>query len=126
MTGKYYLGGKEDHKPEAPAKVLRWRFRVVGELLLAGGIVLFPDEFPEFHRRSLEVLRQPLEEGQVGGPKGIFINFSIAKMINTPFLFLILRVARAIARLEGAGDIKAARVIEAIGYRSLYRKLWPR
>jgi magnesium chelatase family protein len=35
----------------------------------------------------------------------------------------ILRVARTIADLEGAADIKAAHVIEAIGYRSLDRKL---
>jgi magnesium chelatase family protein len=38
----------------------------------------------------------------------------------------ILRVARTIADLEGAPDIKAAHVIEAIGYRSLDRKLWAR
>jgi magnesium chelatase family protein len=38
----------------------------------------------------------------------------------------ILRVARTSADLEGAADIQAAHVVEAIGYRSLDRKLWQR
>jgi len=38
----------------------------------------------------------------------------------------ILRVARTIADIEGAAQIEAAHLTEAIGYRSLDRKLWAR
>jgi magnesium chelatase family protein len=38
----------------------------------------------------------------------------------------ILRMARTIADLDGAADIRPGHLSEAIGYRSLDRKLWAR
>jgi magnesium chelatase family protein len=38
----------------------------------------------------------------------------------------ILRVARTVADLESSDRVEAQHVVEAIGYRSLDRKLWTR
>jgi magnesium chelatase family protein len=38
----------------------------------------------------------------------------------------ILRVARTVADLEGSAEVGSPHVVEAIGYRSLDRKLWTR
>ncbi len=53
------------HTATVPALVGGGLFPVPGEVSLASHGVLFLDEFPEFRRGSIEVLRQPLEEKKI-------------------------------------------------------------
>lgn len=58
-----------------------------GEISLASGGVLFLDEFPEFQKSTIEILRQPLEEGKitisrVHGSYEFPANFMMAASMN--------------------------------------------
>jgi len=44
--------------------------------------VLFLDELPDFNRKSLEVLCQPLEEGQVTVARAAFLLVAVTKPLR--------------------------------------------
>ena len=75
-----------------------------GEVTLAHRGVLFLDEFPEFEKRSIESLRQPLEEGtiSVSRAKGTFVFpascILIAAMNPCPCGYLGSKVKRCVCK----------------------------
>ncbi len=104
-----------------------------GEVSLAHNGVLFLDEFPEFRRSTLEVLRQPIEDGRVtisraaGSmtfPCAFMLVCAIEMHLSARAHDRILKVARTIADLAGADEIACGSVAEAIQYRALDRRLW--
>ncbi|MBB5395139.1 YifB family Mg chelatase-like AAA ATPase [Mucilaginibacter sp. AK015] len=83
-----------------------------GEISLAHNGVLFMDELPEFKRRVLEVLRQPLEERQIAISRASYV-------VNFPANFVLLAAMNSCpCGFHGHPDRKCSCTLQAI---RLYR-----
>lgn len=83
-----------------------------GEISLAHNGVLFMDELPEFKRRVLEVLRQPLEERQIAISRASYV-------VNFPANFVLLAAMNPCpCGFHGHPDRKCSCTLQAI---RLYR-----
>jgi magnesium chelatase family protein len=74
------------------------RYPMPGEISMAHNGVLFLDELPEFTRKTLEAMRQPLEEGKVHLSKAQY---------SVTYPSAVMLVCSMNPSAEGCGDISA-------------------